>query len=81
MCGANPCESPTCTWSESHRAACEALAQLTKPKEARAAYYALVLKHRGQQALDALRAEVNRQWALRSKQSDGLDSGSPSGLR
>lgn len=66
MCGANPCESPTCTWSESHRAACEALAQLTKPKEARAAYYALVLKHRGQKSLNELRAEVNRQWALLS---------------
>lgn len=58
MCGSNQCESPTCTWSESHRAACEARWLLTILKPKRLDYMTLVAKHRGQEAADRLRADA-----------------------
>lgn len=62
MCGAKPCESMTCTWSDTHRAACEARWLLTLPKPNRLAYLAQVAKHRGQMAADSLRADVMTLW-------------------
>ena len=63
MCGPTSCADPRCTWSEWHRKACEARTVMRWPKAKRADYYAEVKKKRGEQALAALVAEVNAQWA------------------
>ncbi len=62
MCGEKPCESPTCTWNESHRAACEAKWLLTLPKPDRLDYLALVAKHRGPAAAGSLRDAAMIVW-------------------
>ena len=61
MCGRSPCESKTCTWSEPHRAACEAREVMRWDGEARRAYYAKVRAVRGQDAAAGLIAAVNRE--------------------
>ncbi len=48
--------------------------------ERRRAYYADVKKRRGDQALQELRDEVNRQWAARSRSPAGSGSAMQSGL-
>lgn len=63
MCGPNSCESPQCTWSEAHRAACEARTVMRWPRENRASYYAEVKKKRGEKARADLVAAVNAAWA------------------
>ena len=74
MCGEKPCEKKICTWSETHRRECEARELIRKPSDDRKAYYSKVQKSRGQKALDELRAEVNRQWAMRSTRQVGSGS-------
>jgi len=64
MCGPNPCPSPTCTWSEAHRAACEARTVMRWEKERRDGYYAMVRRHRGDMAARALVADVGRAWRI-----------------
>lgn len=63
MCGPNPCSSPTCTWSEDHRAATEARTVMRWPKADRDRYYAMVTRNRGDAAARALVADVRREWA------------------
>lgn len=63
MCGQAPCEKPDCTWSEKHRAECEAREVLGWDKGRRLAYYANVKAKRGDQAMQQLVDEVKRQWA------------------
>ena len=65
MCGQSPCRSPTCTWSEAHRAACEAREVMKWSGEERRAYYAKVRAVRGQDAAAVLIAAVNREWINR----------------
>ncbi len=62
MCGRSPCQKPNCTWSEAHRAACEAREVMRWPSEQRKAHYAKVKQLRGDAALAALIADVNREW-------------------
>lgn len=62
MCGHRPCPSPACTWSEAHRAACEAREVMRWSGEERRAYYAKVRAVRGQDAAAGLIAAVNREW-------------------
>ena len=80
MCGANPCEKKSCTWSETHRIECEARSLIRRPSDERKAFYAQVMRLRGQQALNALRAEVNRQWADLSAARDGFGHATQQGL-
>lgn len=63
MCGNSPCQKPGCTWGESHRGACEAREVMRWPSENRKAYYANVKSIRGNAAVAALVADVNREWA------------------
>ncbi|MDR3158601.1 MAG: hypothetical protein LBU11_06250 [Zoogloeaceae bacterium] len=63
MRGMSPCDKPECTWSEAHRALCEArsvcrMADIEKRRE----YLALVEKHRGKEAADQLREAVKKEW-------------------
>ena len=64
MCGANSCEKPDCTWSQSHRQKTEAqdVAKRYRKSGANAVkeYLSLVAKNRGQQAADVLRADALR---------------------
>lgn len=62
VCGRQPCDSVACTWSEAHRAACEAREVMRWPGEKRKDYYAKVRQVRGDAALAALIADVNREW-------------------
>lgn len=62
MCGPSPCSLPSCTWSEAHRAACEARRVMAWPAEERKAYYAKVRAARGHDAAAALIADVNSEW-------------------
>ena len=62
MCGANPCASPSCTWSREHLLQCEAKAVMRLPREKRVEYYAAVLKKRGKEATEDLRNRVNAAW-------------------
>jgi len=64
VCGYQPCDKPTCTWSEQHRFECEARSVMRKPSDVRQAYYRDVLKHRGQDGRQRLVDEVNRQWSI-----------------
>jgi len=66
MCGQSPCSSPTCTWSELHRAACEARLVMRWQSEDRKAYYAKVARSRGPAAANALISDVNREWKAAS---------------
>ena len=68
MCGPKPCDKPGCTWGEPHRAACEARRVMGWPAEERKAYYAKVRAARGQDAAAALIADVNREWARKSRE-------------
>lgn len=67
MCGRSPCGLPSCTWSEQHRAACEAREVMRWPGEKRREYYARVKQARGDAALAALIADVNREWRAASE--------------
>lgn len=62
MCGKAACEKPDCTWSEKFRAETEAREVLGWDKGRRLAYYAQVKAKRGDPAMQALVAEVKRQW-------------------
>lgn len=72
MCGQSPCLSPTCTWSESPRAACEAREVMRWSGEERRAYYAKVRAVRGQDSAAGLIAAVNLEWKDRSRVLSGL---------
>lgn len=61
MCGNSPCQKPGCTWGESHRGACEAREVMRWPSEKRNGYYAKVKSIRGDAAVAALIADVNRE--------------------
>lgn len=50
------------TWTEEHRAACEARTVMRWGKAQRSAYYRDVEKKRGRPALDRLIADVKREW-------------------
>lgn len=69
MCGRSPCQSQTCTWSEAHRAACEARAVMVWPREKRHEYYGRVKAMRGDAAAAALIADVNREWRMMSRET------------
>jgi hypothetical protein len=62
MCGHQPCEKPDCTWTEKHRAECEARLVMLWDKPTRLAYYADVKKKRGEAAAQQLIEETKRQW-------------------
>lgn len=65
MCGKKPCNKPSCTWSEAHRAECEAryVARMGNPDEGRAMKYLLkVEKVRGAKAVDKLRTMARDMW-------------------
>ena len=62
MCGQSPCLSPTCTWSEAHRAACEAREVMRWSGEECREYYARVRAVRGQDSAAGLIAAVNLEW-------------------
>lgn len=64
MCGRAPCDSPACTWGETHRRECEARSVMRWPQERRQAYYAEVKKRRGDAALRGLVTEASKQWKL-----------------
>lgn len=65
MCGYLPCCMPFCTWSEEHRAACEAREVMRWPAEKRREYYARVMACRGAEALADLVESVKREWKNR----------------
>ncbi|MHA6905389.1 DUF7696 family protein [Ralstonia syzygii subsp. celebesensis] len=57
------CADPAPTYTEQHRLECEARHVCNLPdRERRLAYLEVVAKRRGQEARDALAAEVHRQW-------------------
>lgn len=62
MCGNGPCDSSDCTWSEAHRARCEALTVMQWPAPSRRAYYAQVAEKRGMVAARQLMADVSTEW-------------------
>ena len=59
MCGRSPCDKPGCTWSEAHRAICEASTVAAWEKQRRMDYYDDVRKKRGDDAARKLAAAVN----------------------
>lgn len=61
------------TYSEEWRRACEIRWVLSRDREARADYYRLVAKHRGEVAAKALIAAVNAEYA-RSQQQGSTQS-------
>lgn len=65
MCGRKPCEREDCSWSETHRAACETQRVMAMHKLDRNAYYKLVAKHRGEKAAQELIRAVNAAWSAR----------------
>lgn len=69
MCGPRPCPSPACTWSEAHRAACEARTVMRWDKERRDGYYAMVRRNRGDVAARALVMNVNLEWKRSSDEN------------
>ena len=74
MCGPTPCSKPDCTWSEAHRAACEARLVMSWPSHERKAYYAMVKRKRGDVAAAALIVDVNREWKkTNATTSDGAE--------
>lgn len=62
MCGAKPCDKPSCTWGERHRKECEAREVMRWDRFKRTEYYADVKKRRGETALKELIEEVKKQW-------------------
>lgn len=62
MCGPKPCDNPDCTWSEAHRARCEARTVMMWPVQNRKAYYAKVAEKRGDAAARQLVAAVSTEW-------------------
>lgn len=65
MCGKKPCNKPSCTWSEAHRAECEAryVANLGRRDKMAAQKYLLkVEKARGAKAVDKLRTMARDMW-------------------
>lgn len=59
MCGSAPCVKPDCTWSEAHRARCEARTVAAWEKGKRMKYYGDVRVRRGDDAARRLAAAVN----------------------
>ncbi|MCL2656834.1 MAG: hypothetical protein FWD62_05320 [Betaproteobacteria bacterium] len=51
------------TWTEQHRAACEARTVMRWDKDRRNAYYRLVEQKRGKAAMQKLIADVKHEWA------------------
>lgn len=80
MCGAKPCGKTDCTWGRKHLRECEARLVMTRTGEKRAAFYEDVEKQRGQGAVARLKAEVKRQYALRSPSPDASGSAMQSPL-
>ena len=62
MCGPKPCDKPDCTWSEAHRARCEARTVMRWPEIERKAYYGMVAEKRGRDAARQLVADVSTEW-------------------
>jgi hypothetical protein len=62
MCGHQPCDSASCTWTERHRLECEARHVAHWDRVTRLAYYADVKKKRGEAAAQQLIEETRRQW-------------------
>ena len=58
MCGKTPCAKPDCTWSESHRKACEIRHVLRLSASQRSEHYSLVAIKRGEKASRELMAAV-----------------------
>ena len=59
MCGHNPCDKPTCSWSEDYRRQCEARTVMRWDRIKRTEYYADVKKRRGEAAAqDSIRAQA-----------------------
>jgi hypothetical protein len=69
MCGPKPCDKPDCTWSEAHRARCEARTVMRWPNSERKRYYGMVAEKRGSDAARQLVADVSTEW----KRSGGGD--------
>lgn len=69
MCGAAPCDKPSCTWGEKHRRECEAREVMRWDRIKRTEYYADVKKRRGEAALKELIEEVKKQWSSSQQQS------------
>ena len=67
------CQCPSCTdtqaktYTEQHRAECEARDVMRMPKERRDKYYSGVKKNRGEAAVLKLIEEVKRQWKDKNK--------------
>ena len=59
MCGPRPCDKPDCTWSEAHRALCEAKTVAEWIRDKRSAYYKDVDLKRGRKAATDLVEAVN----------------------
>lgn len=59
MCGPKPCDQPDCTWSEPHRALCEARTVAAWDKKQRMDYYSDVRAKRGDNAARKLAEAVN----------------------
>ena len=62
MCGPKPCDKPDCTWSEAHRARCEARTVMRWPEMERKAYYVMVAEKRGEEAARKLTLDVSEAW-------------------
>ena len=59
MCGLKLCDKPDCTWSEAHRALCEARTVAARSRDRRIAYYKDVDLKRGRKAATDLVGAVN----------------------
>ena len=68
MCGHHPCDKPSCTHGEAHRAACEARTVMRWPRGSRQYFYGLVKRLRGETAAKALAADVSAEYR---KSTDG----------
>ena len=68
MCGLKPCDKPDCTWSEAHRALCEAMTVAEWSRDKRSAYYKDVDLKRGRKAATDLVEAVN---SIRRDKSGG----------
>lgn len=75
MCGMSPCASPACTWSESHRQACEARYVIRLQKAKREEFYAGVAKKRGVAGEQQLRERVKTEWISQGGASSSLCQG------
>ena len=68
MCGLKLCDKPDCTWSEAHRALCEARTVAAWSRDKRSAYYKDVDLKRGRKAATELVEAVN---SIRREKSGG----------